>query len=723
MAFAQKAKKILKQRAFLITLAATIVGFVCVPLVAMQAFIFSQSTEEFQQTNHDYYGSVLHTTANSFENREEMLYETALRIALNETVQKPLRHNATEYTVYEAAQAINDYKNTVMFANSVGVYYVSEGYVLTDGFKYTLQEYCEKCEPEDPEAVERMKTYFTEITSMSYFASADGDVLYAARPVPLGLSGRYDGIVFFALDAGALEESYRAAVSAHTSFAIADDQGKLLLQGEDFNGKIDSNKLSSFLKAKDQVCIVGDDEELMLYKYTDPETGFSFLLTVDRGESEERVLEFAKLMRISLWVMAALVTASLVATIYINYRPINQLLKKHTAAEGRHEMHSEIERLESVFFELDKKMSTEQNMVKDFILGDLLFGNNVKPELVSQYFPADRYCSFAVLTIMCPLRTTAEAYKMAEELSKSTGHRIFVTSVPGRPHAVAVCLAEKPIESVSLRADITGTITEIFGTEYPVCMGEVVAEIFDLRASYRSAVIANVPAVLTETQENSEEYVEKLQRLTQCVYMGDEEDALNNLAEIKYFLYRNVTGEGMLRYHSFELLHTYLNSINSDEVRLSGEDVESLLAFASVEDLFERLTRSIHQVCSQVENTERDVDIRLQQRLLQYVDKNFTDSSLCLTIAADYVGSSIYTVSRLFKEMTGKGFKDYVMEKRLELGHMLLCSTPKSIADVAAEAGFDNANYFSTVFKAKYGMPPTKYRRLMKDKDKEEQPV
>ena len=114
------------------------------------------------------------------------------------------------------------------------------------------------------------------------------------------------------------------------------------------------------------------------------------------------------------------------------------------------------------------------------------------------------------------------------------------------------------------------------------------------------------------------------------------------------------------------------------------------------------------------------MDMQMQQRLLQFVDENFQRSELCLTTAADHIGASIYAASRLFKETTGKGFKDYVTEKRLDYGHRMLCNTDMSIAEIAVAAGFDNANYFSTIFKQKYGMPPTKYRNEYKEKQQVE---
>lgn len=134
------------------------------------------------------------------------------------------------------------------------------------------------------------------------------------------------------------------------------------------------------------------------------------------------------------------------------------------------------------------------------------------------------------------------------------------------------------------------------------------------------------------------------------------------------------------------------------------------------DQLFKLLTESIHQICSQVVDMEQTVDAQLQQRLIEYVDAHFMENGMCLSMAADHVGTSIYAVSRTFKEITCHGFKDYISEKRLEYSHELLSTTAMSVADIATAAGFENANYFSTLFKAKYGLPPTKYRNEQKKK-------
>ena len=51
MAFADKAKILIKQRAFLFKLLLTIAGFICIPMIVMQIFMIRQSTDQFQKSN------------------------------------------------------------------------------------------------------------------------------------------------------------------------------------------------------------------------------------------------------------------------------------------------------------------------------------------------------------------------------------------------------------------------------------------------------------------------------------------------------------------------------------------------------------------------------------------------------------------------------------------------------------------------------------------------
>jgi AraC-like DNA-binding protein len=91
-------------------------------------------------------------------------------------------------------------------------------------------------------------------------------------------------------------------------------------------------------------------------------------------------------------------------------------------------------------------------------------------------------------------------------------------------------------------------------------------------------------------------------------------------------------------------------------------------------------------------------------------------------IVAENLSDTEFNIDRLCREMamsrtlfyiklksfTGKSPQDFIRVIRLERAASLLRSG-RSVADTATVTGFDNAKYFSTVFKKYFGVSPSKY--------------
>ncbi len=67
--------------------------------------------------------------------------------------------------------------------------------------------------------------------------------------------------------------------------------------------------------------------------------------------------------------------------------------------------------------------------------------------------------------------------------------------------------------------------------------------------------------------------------------------------------------------------------------------------------------------------------------------------------------------SLIFRRQTGTTFSDFLAEKRLERASERLANLTLSIAQVAHQAGFSNANYFAKVFHRHTGMSPRAWRQ------------
>ena len=59
----------------------------------------------------------------------------------------------------------------------------------------------------------------------------------------------------------------------------------------------------------------------------------------------------------------------------------------------------------------------------------------------------------------------------------------------------------------------------------------------------------------------------------------------------------------------------------------------------------------------------------------------------------------------------------YIVSLRIAAAKGYLESTDKNIAEIAATVGYDNALYFSRIFKKRTGMTPTEYKQRSKRKE------
>lgn len=69
------------------------------------------------------------------------------------------------------------------------------------------------------------------------------------------------------------------------------------------------------------------------------------------------------------------------------------------------------------------------------------------------------------------------------------------------------------------------------------------------------------------------------------------------------------------------------------------------------------------------------------------------------------------TLSRKFKEQTGKSFLQVLTQIKMEQAGKWLLETDQPISTISTELGYLDANYFSQLFKKHYGKSPSQYRK------------
>ncbi len=98
-------------------------------------------------------------------------------------------------------------------------------------------------------------------------------------------------------------------------------------------------------------------------------------------------------------------------------------------------------------------------------------------------------------------------------------------------------------------------------------------------------------------------------------------------------------------------------------------------------------------------------DLRLL-KAIYFVERHFREDIRSRDMAR-LCSLSPFHFSRLFKEKFGVGFREYVVGRRLAEARRMLARSGASIGGVAYAVGFNDAAYFSRMFRRHFGQSPS----------------
>lgn len=140
---------------------------------------------------------------------------------------------------------------------------------------------------------------------------------------------------------------------------------------------------------------------------------------------------------------------------------------------------------------------------------------------------------------------------------------------------------------------------------------------------------------------------------------------------------------------------------------------------AIVQDLYQtiRYDHFVRKVCGYSSRLTRSMDPHLMhhvspmiKKALFYTKENL-EQKISLKEVAHYCSLSLHYFSHLFKKETGCSFVDYLNQLRIKKAQFYLQQTEWTVQQIAHKIGFEDANYFTRLFKRYVKMTPTQYRR------------
>ncbi len=210
--------------------------------------------------------------------------------------------------------------------------------------------------------------------------------------------------------------------------------------------------------------------------------------------------------------------------------------------------------------------------------------------------------------------------------------------------------------------------------------------------------------------------IEEEQKIINAMRAGEDQNVCRWIDEVitANFARKDIL-PGIKKCLLFELVGTVMKGVEQ------GEDVE-LSSFErrinegmSAEEAMEFFHGLIRETCSRIRRKRQAAkeDSQYIREVMQYVQENYQDPDLNVSITALHFEITPSYLSSLFKEQTGVSLLEYINRIRVERIKELL-KEGMSVVDICPQAGFRNSGALIRVFKKETGITPGQMKKINK---------
>lgn len=420
-----------------------------------------------------------------------------------------------------------------------------------------------------------------------------------------------------------------------------------------------------------------------------------------------------RFLRLSLTILVifAVMLCALAGYVAVyNFRPIANLARRHNVKEGT----NELEHLDKTLSDIKSELQLSQEQLDAHMIHFKELRNELQRYFVAQivhgeideqsvermreagmHFPGETFYAF----ILRPAKANSHIAPEKNISELNDDHTAFYVCPFEKEDTYAVVVNTDNGEGLSDILREVCTDACVYGGSNTDLIKEIPALLF---YALTEADPMNIQP-LDITRCNEDEY---LQNLRKALEDGDETRAIEWL---------NAYNDAYVNYNDAikKMIH---NNIIATLLSVSYE-VKMNVPHDFLDNMKEDFSMSsgwISAICSHSENMADN----LAPQIINYIQKHCLDYDLSLQSVAENFQRSTRHISRIVRMETGKGYREFITQLRMEHAKTLLRSG-KRVTDVCEAVCYISKSHFIKTFTQYTGMTPALYGK-QENKESEE---